>query len=124
MANHRVSNIADILDFLDEVVRADAAPAGFLGTVCFGLKGTTSVRWWSADFGKTVRTSFSSEKPSKYDVAVGLDETGALRMMGAPTDGDGLQMVAGNKQLLRRFSRRYFGSKKALHWRLAGARTS
>jgi hypothetical protein len=104
----------DLLTFIDEVVTRDAAPPGISGTICFGVRYSTYVRWWIGTFGGKVTTAFSEEKPAKYDVAVGLDEAGAWSLLGAPIHGEKMQVVAGDRELLRKFVRRYFKKQSAL----------
>lgn len=99
-----------LLNYLDARVRRDTLPPGFAGRVCVGVKDASrggAVRWWIADFSDRARTFFAADKPRDYSVAVGVDENGARAILGLPVQGEPMQLVAGDRAVLKRFVQRY-----------------
>lgn len=107
-----------LLESLDALVRAQPGPTGLKGSVCFGVRGAHSTRWWRADFGSGgAVTDFLDYLPAHVDVAVGLDPDEAAALLAdddAEPRPEGLRLIAGDAELLSRFISRYVARQSML----------
>jgi hypothetical protein len=104
---------SDLLLYLDERVRLEPSPSGLEGSLAFGVAKGEDQIWWRVDLGPAVKTSVVSVRPPGCDVYVGLDEAGALAILGRQSAAKGIQRVAGNRTLLAQFVTRYLPAEGA-----------
>jgi hypothetical protein len=115
--------MADLLDVLDAIVRADRGPSAIRGTIAFVVRESAGARAWYARFdGRKVSTRFAETVPDDASAVIllGEREAEALARGGSVSPGSGSIVGAGDRALMLAFVARYLGAKSWLEVR-AGA---
>ncbi len=95
-----------LLELLDAIVSLDRQPAGFVGSLCFGIAREDGARFWCASFGARVETRFIDLYRGDADTLVVLSEEEAHRLISGVGQAAPVE-VAGSTKVLSRFVRRY-----------------
>lgn len=94
--------------FLEAVIHADGAPAGFAGAICVGVKGTVSTSWWLAECSRDQVTRISKPIPMpRFDVGLGLDTVTADWILARAPKPGALKILTGNRAVFDHFLNRF-----------------
>lgn len=112
-----------LLVVLDIVVRRDSRPSGFEGALAIGVRMPDGVVWWEAAFGPKPVARFVEvpEKASTWLLLGQRDADEILRGGVLETESQVLKL-AGDPELVRRFSQRYMRRRGRVALRSPAAR--
>jgi hypothetical protein len=101
---------------LDAIVAADRGPAGFAGTLCFGVADEKGGSFWRVSFGRKVEARFELFPTGEAWVVISKEEADRV-VFGSGTPAP--IQIMGNKKLLARFIGRYLAAKNVVSVRSA-----
>jgi hypothetical protein len=121
---HSVEALSDLstqhplLSLLDALVRRDAGPSGFGGALAIGVLMADGVSWWEVQFGPRPQAQFvGAPDEAGTWLLLGERDADAILQGGSLAAGSELLKLAGDPELVQRFSERYIRRRSAVDLR-------